>query len=174
MSEADPNLAAIAEAQRGFVRSLAIRFAPWPGMADDITQQVFLEFFAKAAQWDLSRDIRPLLAGMTRNVAMRAWREHTRTLPAQLRDLAEHIRELAERQDPPEHGTEQLDALKRCLAKLPDKSRHLVELHYYLGISSVDIARQMQMNADAVRRALFRLREQLRRCIRALLKGELA
>ncbi len=175
MNESDPAVAKIVESQRFFVQALAIRFAPWPGLADDITQQVFLEFINKASQWDLQRDVRPLLAGMTRNVALRVWREHTRGLPDQLRDLAEHIRQLAEQQhELPSRGAEELKALKQCLGKLPEKSRRLVELHYYLDVASVDIARQMQMNADAVRRALFRLREQLRRCIRGLLKGESA
>ncbi len=171
MSRTDSIIESIAKAHQPFVRALAVRFAPWPGLADDITQQVFLEFIGKAGQWDLQRDVRPLLAGMTRNVAMRAWREHTRTLPEQLSELAEHIRQLAEQNDPTARGPEEIDALKRCLGKLPDKSKRLLELHYYLDVSSVDIARQMQMNADAVRRALFRLREQLRRCIRGILKG---
>jgi RNA polymerase sigma factor (sigma-70 family) len=174
MSETDPAITAIVEEQRPLVHSLAIRFAPWPGLADDITQQVFFEFINKSGQWDLTRDVRPLLVGMTRNVALRTWREHTRTLPDQLRDLAEHIRQLAEQQELPPRGPEELNALKHCLAKLPEKSRRLLELHYYLDVASVDIARQMQMNADAVRRALFRLREQLRRCIRGLLKGEVS
>ena len=95
MSETDKAVIAIVEEQRLFVHSLAVRFAPWPGLADDITQQVFLEFINKADQWDLQRDVRPLLAAMTRNVALRAWREHTRTLPDQLRELAEHVRCLA-------------------------------------------------------------------------------
>jgi RNA polymerase sigma factor (sigma-70 family) len=173
MNEIDPAITAVAEAQKEFVRALALRLAPWPGLAEDIRQQVFLEFIEKAERWDLTRDVRPLLAGMTRNVALRAWREHTRTLPDQLRDLAEHIRDLAGSAQPTSaHESEDLAALKKCLSKLPDKSRRLVELHYYLDISSVEIASQMTMQADAIRRALFRIREQLRRCIRGLLKGE--
>src|SRR5437773_3605426 len=66
MPHADPTLNQLIEANTGFVHSLALRLAPAPGMAEDIAQQVFLEFIAKASQWDLTRDIKPLLAGMTR------------------------------------------------------------------------------------------------------------
>src|SRR5437773_12085065 len=96
MPHADPTLNQLIEANTGFVHSLALRLAPAPGMAEDIAQQVFLELIAKAAQWDLTRDIKPLLAGMTRNVARRCWREKTGEMPEQMRELAEYIRELAD------------------------------------------------------------------------------
>ena len=169
MSENDSTPNQIIEANAGFVRALALRFAPAPGLADDIAQQVMLEFLAKADQWDLTREVQPLLAGMTRNVARRCWREHTRALPEQTRELAEHIRALAEDQNVRWHDEEETVALRQCLERLPDKSRRLVELHYFVDLASVDIARQTAMNADAVRRALFRLREQLRKCIKNVL-----
>ena len=96
MSAPDPTLDKIIETYGGFVRALALRLAPAPGLAEDIAQQVFLEFVAKASQWDLTRDIKPLLAGMTRNVARRAWREKSHHMPEVVRELADHIRELAE------------------------------------------------------------------------------
>lgn len=170
MSQTTPE--EIVQVHSGFVRALAVRLAPWPGLAEDIAQQVFLEFLVKADQWDLQRDVRPLLAGMTRNVALRTWRERTRSMPDQLADLAEHIRGLAESQEVDWPAQEGLQALQDCVAKLPDKSRRLIELHYYLEVTSVEISRQMAVKADAVRRALFRLRDQLRRCIQDVLKDQ--
>src|SRR5437867_2196959 len=160
-----PTLDEIIQTHRGFVHALALRLAPAPGLAEDIAQQVFLEFIAKAAQWDLSSDVRPLLAAMTRLVARRAWRDKTRDMPEVVRELADHIRELAEAREVTWFEGEEKNALRRCLEKLPGKSRRLIDLHYDLGVTSVDIASQMAMKADAVRRALFRLREQLRKCI---------
>jgi|ERR1043166_866768 RNA polymerase sigma-70 factor (ECF subfamily) len=165
MPEPEARLAELIEFQGPFVRSLALRLAPAPGLAEDIAQQVFLELIAKAAQWDLDRDLKPLLATMTRNVALRCWRERTRVMSAEIRGLAEHIRTLAEGSEVTWYRPEEQAALEQCLEQLPEKSRRLIELHYDLGVSSVNIATQMQMTADAVRRALFRLREQLRKCI---------
>jgi len=169
MAEPEPTIESLVATHAGFVHGLALRFAPAPGLADDIAQQVFLEFLAKAGQWDLTRDVKPLLAGMTRNVARRCWRDHTRSLPKQTRELAEHIRTLAEDQDVRWHDEEETTALRQCLDRLPDKSRQLVELHYFVDLTSVDIAARMAMNADAVRRALFRLRAQLRKCVESVL-----
>src|SRR5881397_640972 len=96
MPETNLILNRLIEANAGFVHALALRLAPAPGLAEDIAQQVFLEFIAKEAQWDLSSDVRPLLAAMTRLVARRAWRDKTRDMPEVVRELADHIRELAE------------------------------------------------------------------------------
>ena len=170
MTQVNSAIAEIVESHGSFVRTMAVRFAPAPGLADDIAQQVFLEFISKSDTWDLTRDVRPLFVGITRNVALRAWREYTRSLSPQSRDLAEHIRELAEGKQGASHAPEQFEALKRCIGKLPSKSQRLIELHYFMAISSVEIANQTAMTADAVRRALFRLREQLRRCVRIALK----
>jgi len=169
MSEREPRIAEITESHGHFVRSLALRLAPAPGLAEDIVQQVFLEFVAKGDQWDLDRDIEPLLAAMTRNVALRCWRDKTRAMSAEMRGLAEHIRALAEGSEVEWYRPEEQTALRQCLEQLPEKGRRFIELHYDLGVSSVEIAAQMKMTAEAVRRALFRLREQLRRCIHATL-----
>lgn len=154
-----------------FVRGMALRHAPWPGLAEDIIQQTFVEFLAKSAQWNLDEDIRPLLAAMTRTVALRNWREKARTLPEVTRKLAEHIRQLAEEQTTPPRYDEELNALRSCLEKLPEKSRTLVNLYYYGDVSTPEIASQLEMKSDTVCRALGRLREKLRDCIDLALKG---
>jgi DNA-directed RNA polymerase specialized sigma24 family protein len=60
------------------------------------------------------------------------------------------------------------------MEKLPDKGRTLLALYYEAGISTVDIAAQMEMHPDAVCQALCRLRGKLRDCIdRALSPGGL-
>ena len=161
----------IAKLHQGYVRSLALRFAPSPGLAEDITQQVFLEFLAKQDRWDLESDVRPLLKSMTRNVALRHWRERTRSLPEHVRELAEHIRGLAAGTDVPWYTEEEAEALRTCLEQMPEKSKRIVHVRYSLGLNSTEIGTRLQMNAAAVRRALLRLREQLRKCVRKTLYG---
>jgi RNA polymerase sigma-70 factor (ECF subfamily) len=155
-----------------FVRALAFKLAPWPGLVDDISQQVFFEFLAKQEKWDLEQDLRPLLATMTRHVAARCWRECQHTMPEVMRELADYVRELAGEQEVTGGDDEKLAALRNCVKKLPDKGRTLLELYYDTGVSTVDIAAQMEMHPDAVCQALCRLRGKLRECIdRALSKG---
>lgn len=148
-----------------FVKGVALKYAPWPGLMEDISQQVFLEFMAKEERWDLENDLRPLLATMTRHVAMRLWRDRTRERPEVVQKLAEHIRQLAEASELPPRYEEEVGLLRNCLQKLPEKSRELVQLYYYSDVSTPQIADQLEMKADTVCRALSRVREKLRECI---------
>ena len=165
----DPNTAAASAflAQHEFIRAVAHRAAPWPDLVEDIVQQVFLEFMGKAERWDLEEDIRPLLATMTRMVAKRHWRNATHHQEDTVRELAEHLRQLAE-QGQDEAGLEAADAqsLRRCIRELPERSQNLVELYYFTGLSSRDIGERIEMKPDTVCRALSRVRDALRRCLK--------
>ncbi len=154
-----------------FVKAMALKYAPWPGLTEDISQQVFLEFIAKEERWDLERDLRPLLATMTRFVAMRLWRERTREKPEVVQKLAEHIRQLSEEQQIEPRFEQEIGLLNECLNKLPDTSRNLVQLYYYHEIGTPEIAEQLNMKADTVCRALSRVREKLRECIQRRLQA---
>lgn len=148
-----------------FVKGVALKYAPWPGLMEDITQQVFLEFMAKEEKWDLENDLRPLLATMTRHVALRLWRDRTRERPEVVQKLADHIRLLAAESETPPRYEEEIGVLRHCLEKLPEKSRELIQLYYYRDISTPEIAAQLELRADTVCRALSRVREKLRECL---------
>lgn len=165
MNPDETHAAQVFLAHHDFVKGVALKYAPWPGLVEDIAQQVFLEFMAKEARWDLSKDARPLLATMTRHIAMRQWRERTRHQPDFVQKLADHIRLLAEEREKLPRYEEEIGVLRSCLQKLPEKSRELVELYYYNEIGTPEIAEQIQMKADTVCRALSRVREKLRECI---------
>jgi RNA polymerase sigma-70 factor (ECF subfamily) len=165
MNTHETQAAQIFLAHHDFVKGVALKYAPWPGLMEDITQQVFLEFLRKESQWDLDKDVRPLLATMTRHIAMRLWRDRTREQPDVVQKLADHIRLLAEERDLPPRYEEEIGVLRECLNKLPEKSRELVHLYYYNDISTPEIADQLAMKADTVCRALSRVREKLRECI---------
>ena len=154
----------------GFVCALAVRYAPVPDVAQDIVQQVFLEFLKKQEKWDLTRDVKPLLSEMTRLVARRSWQESGQQMTSQMRALTEYVRRLAESSPVEPIQEEERLALKKCLEKLPERSRHLVRTRYYLGANSVEIAARLGMTPIAVRRALFRLRQRLRACVEVHLR----
>lgn len=149
----------------GWVYTLGMKYAPSPDVANDIAQQVFLEFLKKESTWDLSADVRPLLAEITRLVAKRFWQERCRQMAPEMRELAEHVRRLAEDREFAPIQDEERDALVRCLGRLPERSRHLIRTRYYLGANSSEIAGRLDMTPGAVRRALFRLRAKLRECV---------
>lgn len=172
MAEKDAQIEVILRENLAYLRALAVKFAPARGVSDDIVQQVSLEFIRKKEQWNLDDDVKPLFAVMTRNVARRFWRETTQKMAPEMRKLAEHIRTIAEEATVPLYGDEEIKALHLCMEKLPEKSRKLIEVHYYLDVSSVELAQRLSVTADAVRRSLFRLREQLRKCVQDTLGGK--
>src|ERR1035438_10599011 len=83
----ETKVAQLVLAHHAFVKALAFKLAPWPGLVDDISQQVFFEFLAKQEKWDLEQDLRPLLATMTRLVAARHWRGRKRGMPQGMREV---------------------------------------------------------------------------------------
>ncbi len=161
-------------ANHGFVEGMALKHAPWPGLADDIVQQVFLEFTAKERQWDLESDAKPLLATMTRFVALRHWREQMRQKPEMVRKLADHVRQLAGENQEETRYDDELTALRDCLQKLPDRTRAFIDLYYYENLSTGEIASKMHMRPNTVCRALCRMREKLRECLIRQLQGGFA
>jgi len=172
MNERDQAIERLVKEHQGYVKSLAVTFAPMPGISDDIAQQVFLEFMESSEKWDLEKDIKPLLAGITRNISLRYWREKKKHMSPALQKLARHIQMLAQEEEEPEwRYTEKKRALSICLEKLTDKSRRIIEIYYYLGLTSDEIGSRMEMTAAAVRKALFRLRKSLKKCIEKVLAG---
>ena len=165
MQNQEARAAKVFLAHHGFVMGLALKHAPWPGLAEDMLQQVFMEFMAKAGRWDFDADPKPLLAAMTRLVARRHWRERTRDMPDVMRQLADHVRQLAEERDAPPRYEEEVTALRGCLDKLPAKSRSLIEMYYFADVPTAEIAGRTGARADTVCRAICRLREKLRACI---------
>lgn len=149
----------------GLVRAMAVRFAPWPGLVDDVFQQVFLEFMQGVDRWDLEKDLRPLLTEMTRRVGLWYWRQSLKTQSNAMQRLAEHIRSVTETE---ETGTweEEADVLRVCLTRLPKESRELLDLYYFQQVPTETIAERLSMKPDTVRRALSRVRDKLRNCVR--------
>lgn len=154
-----------------YVFRQARRFAPMPDLAEDIAQQVLVDFIGKADQWDLEKDLRPLLMAMARRSAQAIWREKAKMLPESLRQIAEFVRtELSEDDNDLQRRNDKAGALEGCLSHLPESGRKLVTLHYFEGMSTESLARQMDKTSNAVSQALFRIRERLRVCIERSLK----
>jgi RNA polymerase sigma factor (sigma-70 family) len=165
VDQLDRRIERIFKNHQGFVRALAVRMAPLPGFEEDISQQVFLEFLQKRDQWDLDRDVKPLLAQMTRNVCRRYWRERSRGMPEKMRELAEHMRRLAAQEELSWYGDEEKDALKECLEKVPERSRKILSLRYEMSLSTKDLAKEFRMSANAVRQVIHRVQRRLKECI---------
>ena len=75
-----------------------------------------------------------------------------------------------EQEELPECGNgDSIDALRQCLAKLRESDRLIVVNHYQHDKSLAECSRILGRNREALKKALFRLRAVLRRCIKAQL-----
>jgi RNA polymerase sigma-70 factor (ECF subfamily) len=78
----------------------------------------------------------------------------------------ELIEELAERgEKTPEEVEMRLRSLDKCLGKLEDKQRLLIEHRYYSGSSLEEFSAECGRPTDSLRVTLFRIRAALKKCI---------
>lgn len=154
-----------------FVRYEAFKAAPYPGVTEDIVQQVFVEFLEKADQWNVDSDLRPLLRKMTQFVAARLWREKSRRFSEIHRAIAEQVRLSLADEETMLYENE-LPALKHCMGRLPEKSRSLITMRYFNQLPIDEIAENMQMKSGNVYKSICRIRELLKECILQTMRRE--
>ena len=65
----------------------------------------------------------------------------------------------------PAEEIRKLDFLKECVGELGDRGRQLCEMRYQDGLKPRVISEQVGLPGTAVRKALQRVRDQLRQCI---------
>jgi RNA polymerase sigma-70 factor (ECF subfamily) len=58
-----------------------------------------------------------------------------------------------------------MEALRECLASMPEKSRQLLQLRYFDGHGCDEVARRVGASLDAVYQRLSRLHRQLKQCV---------
>lgn len=147
---------------RAFVRALGVE----PDWVDDLAQETFLVALREQKSFDSQKDIGKWLRGIARNLV----RNETRKDARRRRILHEGLAELlvgASQAEPDATGWEEtsLPALRDCVEQLPPKSRQIVAGRYGDGWKAPDLADCVGMTAGAVRKALMRIRQQLKRCI---------
>jgi len=130
--------------------------------ADDAFQQVVLAALEHRGEL---RDADHLLAWALRSIRHRAVdlarRRKIRPLPTHVLDLLE-----ADWGDPAGLDCpDRVEALKRCIGKLGDSARDLLQRKYFDGMTAVAIAERLHRTPDAVYQRLSRIHRALRACV---------
>ncbi len=141
-----------------------------PNLADaqEIVQQTAVVLWEKFDQYDAERPFAPWACRFALNVT-RQWMARQQRWKALLDSgLAE---ELASRREQlrPEFDA-RLVHLDRCLQKLPEEQRSLVDGYYFRQLDVATVSDQAERTVDAVYKALQRIRRQLRECIERSLR----
>ena len=137
-----------------------------PSVADDLTQQTFLACLELADRLERPGSFRAYLFGIARNHLLRylrrAGRDDARLLPYQTA--------AGDRTTPSGvvARSEQHWTILRAMEKLPTDLRIALELHYWEGMSTPDIAAVLRVPSSTITTRLSRARARLRSAVVAL------
>ncbi len=147
-----------------------IALVPPTADAQEIVQQTAVDLWEKFDQYDASRPFAPWACRFALNSA-RQWMASRQRWKTLLNGgLAEELA-MRRKQLRPDFDA-RLEHLDRCLEKLPEKQRVLVDGYYFKQSSVETVAQQARRTVDAVYKALQRIRLQLRECMERSLQEE--
>ena len=132
---------------------------------DDIFQETAIVLWKKFDQYDPSRSFGGWARGIAVYKVLQAFEKNKRLPIAFSPDVIEAVFATAVADDEPA-SEEQQRALAACLAKLPERSRRLIALRYHDGLALQTIAERVASTMGAVHKALSRIRDALKRCVR--------
>jgi RNA polymerase sigma factor (sigma-70 family) len=152
----------LAESVRPWVFGLCLRLTEDRRLAEDLTQEAFVQAFTHLAQLRDPARFRPWLS----RIAVNACRMHLRAQSTRAEEVAEV--------EPPPAPAEEASALdvEEALARLEARNRRIVRLFYGEELSQAEIAETLSLSAAAVKSRLHRAREQLRREMLAMISEE--
>jgi RNA polymerase sigma-70 factor (ECF subfamily) len=135
-----------------------------PHLTEDLFQDVSIVLVQKCSDLGDVRDFWALAREIARREALAALRKlgHARTVlsPEALDAVDRGFEELSDR------AAERQESLHRCMAKLPDPWRRVVELRYWMNLSVSEVASRLAKTENTISVTLNRIRLQLADCVR--------
>jgi RNA polymerase sigma-70 factor (ECF subfamily) len=122
--------------------------------AEDLCQEAFLRAFAALERYDPSRDVRPWLLGISRNVLREHIRRVGRRKETGWTELCLELEGLVG-EDSPYQDT--LDLLPVCMSHLGEAAYNALHWHYMQGL-------KIERTLGAVKVLMVRARQALKRC----------
>jgi RNA polymerase sigma-70 factor (ECF subfamily) len=140
----------------GLVYSLALRVMGEAGLAEEVTQDVFLKIWRKPDRWDPSLgQFSSWLLTITRNAAIDRLRAERRTPSWNSTDTTD-ISQDADGARDVVGDTLWVDAqlLRRLLAQLPAEQREVILLSYFAGFTHSELSHQLSLPLGTVKTRL--------------------
>lgn len=138
-------------------------------LAEDLTQEIFLQVHRSLESYDPARDIRPWLFSIATNKVRDHWRSR-RHREEQGEESAEQegLAEMLSAMDPPEarlSASEVEERVRQAIEALPEGMRMTVMLRIWEGLSFEEIGAILERNEVAVRKRFSRALEVLRQAL---------
>jgi RNA polymerase sigma-70 factor (ECF subfamily) len=128
-------------------------------LAEDVTQQVFLNFWTHRATFDLDRPILPLLLTMARNAWVNAAKREEYRKTSSLQEAIAQSPPAAQGREFEQRELE--GALERALARLEPGLREVFLLSRFHGLKYAEIAQVLGISVKTVEARLSRVLEDL-------------
>ena len=154
---------------QAMLRAYIISLMPGMEGVDDVLQETNVVLWEKRATFHPGTNFRAWACAIARFEVKAHRRKLLRVGTVMLNEeLAEELAEFSEGSTG--EVDDRLRALDRCLGKLKDQERQLVEHRYFSKVGLDEFARSCGRTVESVRVTLFRIRAGLRKCI----NGEVA
>ncbi len=130
--------------------------------AEDLTQEAFIRAYQRLDSFNLSRPFGPWMRKLAANVCLNHL-QLRRQIHLPLDDELEASTETPSASDPAAEieSTEQTEAIRAALLRLPPHYRAVVELRHFQELSYADIAAALDLPVSDVKSHLFRARKLL-------------
>ncbi|HEU5268021.1 MAG TPA: sigma-70 family RNA polymerase sigma factor [Jatrophihabitans sp.] len=140
------------------VYSVAYKVLGDAGLAEDATQQTFVQAWQAASRYDPARSLGPWLARIARHAAIDVYRRNRQQF--RVDDLARLDRTAVD----PAPSAEQLYEMwevRRALLRLSDPERELIRLLHFREFTHVEIAEHLGLPVGTVKSRSFRAHRRL-------------
>ena len=133
----------------------------------ELVQDAFLNAYRNIERFDESRPFYPWIRTIVHNLVLNYFRSQrsTRKVHLQLVDSALCEKITPDPRYEEKDNIERIEALKKCIAKLPKSQQELVRQRYDLGTAVQDIAEAMDTTAGSISMRLLRIRKRLKKCM---------
>lgn len=141
-----------------------------PHQREDLFQEVALVLWREFGRYDRTRPFGAWARGITAKKMLQRWERDQRRPVAFSPQAIQAILDAYERTEA--EASPRADALRECLAGLPERSRRLLAMRYEQALKLGEIAERIHMTLDAVHKALSRIRARLQACVERRLAAE--
>jgi RNA polymerase sigma-70 factor, ECF subfamily len=149
------------ELNRTYVYSVCLRMTHEPALAEDLTQDIFVQVLRKISSFKGDARFRTWLHRVTVNMVLIHFRRH-KNLNVSLDDETMPATEIIMAGQHPHSDPDTDIAIRKLLAELPPKHQSVLRLHDIEGYRHQDISRLLGITAGASRSQLHKIRIKLR------------
>jgi RNA polymerase sigma-70 factor (ECF subfamily) len=137
----------------GMAYGLAHRTLGATGDAEDVVQESFIALWRQAPRLDASRGIKSYLLTIVHNKAIDRLRQRSRRAESDI-ETAGPLR--SDKDDPVEFAVqvEDRDRIRTALSSLPMEQRQTVELTYFAGLTTAEVAERTRVPIGTVKSRL--------------------